>query len=145
MKALIFVLVTLAGVACSSSPAVEQTLGADLTYVVPSGWSSKDFSNHQRAMFEWTPPSDDNEHKESIVVLRTERAALAKSEGNRITRLLEDAQNNLPGGTFGRPTQVATRFGLGADLLEPRKADRFRTVDRCGSVRIDRSQVACAA
>ena len=128
MTKLVLVLATLASTACSSSPSGDPATIGNLTYVVPSGWSSKDLSNPQRAMFEWTPPPADNEHKESVVVIRTERAALAKSATGHVTRLLEDAQKNLPGGTFGPPASISTRFGFHGAKVEGKFTPAGQTV-----------------
>ena len=95
---------------CSSSePGDAATLGG-LTYLVPSGWSSKDLSTRQRPMFEWTPT--DNEHKEALDVFRVERIALAKTAGGQIDRLLVEAQQKLQQGKFSAPTHFTTRNGM---------------------------------
>jgi hypothetical protein len=103
--------------ACSSSSSVERATLGNLTYDVPANWSSRDFSARDRAMLEWTPR--ENERKESVTVIRAERAALAKSGGTRrVERLLQEAQAKLPSGKFSAPVRFATRHGFEGVRIE---------------------------
>jgi hypothetical protein len=95
--------------ACGSSVSVDRATLGSLEYAVPSGWSSRDLSTRERAMVEWRPA--DNEHHESITVVRSERAALAKKPA-RIRKLLEEAQHGLSNATFTIPTPITTKSGL---------------------------------
>lgn len=99
--------------ACSSSgPALDTATIGSLSFGVPSGWERKELSNHDRAMAEWTPAADDNERKEALTVVRTERPAMAKATPRQLQRSLADAQRHLPLGTFSAPTSFTTRHGL---------------------------------
>lgn len=104
---------------CSSSePSGDPAMLGSLAYTVPSGWASKDYSTRQRAMFEWAPAGDGNEHKESVDVFSSERIALAKDGGGRIEKLLQTAQQKLPNGKFGAPQHFTTRYGFQGVRIE---------------------------
>ena len=87
--------------ACASGPSTDRATLGNLELEVPSGWSSRDLSTRHRAMSEWSPPA--NEHRQSITVVRAERAGLGKKPA-RVRKLLEEAQHGLPNGAFSSPT-----------------------------------------
>lgn len=119
---------TLIAASCSTSaPSGDPATLGHTAYVVPSGWSAKDLSTHQRALFEWTPSSGENEsgandHKESLDVFRADRPALARAKNgeHHIEQLLQDAVQKLPGGAFGAPTHFTTTYGLRGVRVEGR-------------------------
>jgi hypothetical protein len=120
-------------VACGSSGiAVDhETLGG-LDYDVPSGWTARDQSEHQRAVIVWTP--QDNPNLESVTIMRTEDLpALTKAGRPHIETLLDEAQRSLPGGKFSMPVEFTTKHGLAGVRIEgefaaPGTARRYRRI-----------------
>lgn len=110
--------IALATAGCSSEPALDRATIGNLEYGVPSGWSSRDLSQWERTGIEWRPDADDNEHKESLIILSTERPAMAKATPGYLGKLLGDAQHTLPGAVFSRPTAFTTRHGLAGVRVE---------------------------
>jgi hypothetical protein len=116
----------LAAACSSSSSAVERATIGSLAFDAPGGWTRRDLSTHQRAMVEWRPA--DHEREESVAVVRVERPALAKGKDSQLERLLQEAQANLPRGTFGQPARFSTKHGLWGVRIEGELVQPGQTV-----------------
>ncbi|MBA2538142.1 MAG: hypothetical protein H0V17_00780 [Deltaproteobacteria bacterium] len=126
----------LVGSCSSSRPALDRATIGLLDYGVPSGWSSRELSTPQRVMVEWRPDPDDNEHKESLAILRTDRRAVAKSPPHLKT-LLEDAQQALPGSKFDRSIGFTTRHGFRGVRVEGELVSHGTQYRRIHAVLVD--------
>jgi hypothetical protein len=94
----------------SSAPAVDLAKIETLEYAVPAGWKQRDVSSPFEKAHEWKPDGE-NERKESLVVSRVARPALAKSRPH-LRRTIVEANNQLPRARFSPPTSFVTRGGL---------------------------------
>jgi hypothetical protein len=130
----LFMFVGIASAACSSSgPALDKASIESLGFGTPSGWARRDVSNAQRAMFEWTPSADDNDRKESLTIVRTDRPATAKSTPAQLQRMLGDAQRKSPRSSFSTPTHFITRHGfqgvrIEGEFLPPGRNARYHRI-----------------
>ncbi len=98
-------------VACASTepmPSRTDHLGP-LTFDVPADWTRVDSVNGGMRTSVWTPSS--NERKESISVVRIERAAL-KVKGTTLEALVESAQGSLQGARIAKIAKVTSSRGL---------------------------------
>ncbi len=94
----------------SSGPSLDKASIGGLAFGTPSGWTSRDVSSPQRQMFEWSPA--DNERKESLTVVRSDRPAMAKATPAQLQHLMRDAQRALPDASFSAPISFTTRHGF---------------------------------
>ena len=128
-----FKILTLAAVAsCSSGPSVDRATIGSLDYSVPSGWNHRDLSTNQRTMVEWTP-TDNEDAKESVTVIRTDLPAIAKAGPGYVEGLLGQAQTSLPDGQFSSPAPFTTTHGfrgvrIEGDFVPPGQAQRYHRI-----------------
>ena len=116
MRPLVVLLVVAIGCA-SSAPALDKATIGRLTFGAPSGWEAHDLSNPQRAMWQWIPGDhDNNEGKESLVVIRSDRPTMAKATTSQLQRLLREAQPHES--TFATPSSFTTRHGYRGVRIE---------------------------
>lgn len=116
MRTATAVTLSLAFGCASSSPSLEKASIGSLSFGTPSGWTSRDVSSPQRKMFEWSPI--DNERKESLTIIRSDRPAMAKATSVQLQRLIRDAQSAMPGATFSAPISFTTRHGFRGARIE---------------------------
>jgi hypothetical protein len=136
MKRLVFVMVSAISVLASCNtpgPSVDhQTLGK-LGYSTPQGWQSKDQSLPRRPIIVWTP-SDRNDGKESVTVMRTEELpALTKAGTGYIQRYLNEAQKGLPQGKFSEPVSFTSKYGfvgvrIEGEFVPPGSKQKYRRI-----------------
>lgn len=102
------VLVALVASACGESgPELSWQTVEGLQYALPLGWSVRDQSEQTRKILVWTP--DDNEHKESITIIKTQSLVGLTQVGlPRMQGLLSAASAGLPEASFTTPTRVVT-------------------------------------
>ena len=96
---------------CASTepmPSRAERLGP-LAFDVPLEWTRADFTDRGTRTSVWTPPS--NERKESIAVIRVERAAM-KVKGASLVSLVEAAQGSLAGARIVKLEPLSTGRGL---------------------------------
>jgi hypothetical protein len=128
-------LIALTLVACASSdPPLEHATIGSLEYGAPSGWVSRDLSGRNLPSFEWTPL--DNEHKQSITIVRRERPIASSSR--QLGALVASAQ---PTGRFGAPNQITTKSGLRGVRIEGAFARGSTTYHRIHAVLVDGSSL----
>jgi len=116
MRIALVVALSLSSGCASSSPSLEKASIGNLSFGTPSGWTSRDVSNPQRKMFEWSPA--DNERKESLTVIRSDRPAMAKASQAQLQHLMRDAQRAMPEATFSAPLSFTTRHGFQGVRIE---------------------------
>lgn len=96
---------------CAGIPELEAVDFDDLELVLPTGWTSKDLSEHQTKIVVFTP--EDNTRRESIALVRThDLPTAARQDFARLRKYLADAQTNMPGGKFAAVHSVRTKHGL---------------------------------
>ncbi len=100
----------------SSSPSLEKASIGSLSFGTPSGWTSRDVSSPQRKMFEWSPT--DNERKESLTIIRSDRPAMAKATPVQLQHLMRDAQGVMRDASFSAPISFTTRHGFRGVRIE---------------------------
>lgn len=102
--------------ACSSDgTSVERARLASLSFEVPAGWHRIDGQRPGLVTAEWRP--DDNERKESILVMRSEVFAVAAAPNiDAIEKLLVTSHSTTKG-TSG-PTRLVTASGIEAVRIE---------------------------
>lgn len=105
---------SLASASCSERPSLldrESVKLEHLCFEVPSSWHRADTARRGVVSAEWTP--DDNDRRESVVVLRTQLSpAVAQAGGPSVERLLVDAQRSLPGAHTSAVSPIITSRGL---------------------------------
>lgn len=117
MSRALVIALALLGASCSSSRTIDFATLGNLSYAVPTGWSSQPIADQRITMVQWTP--DDNDAKESMMIMRTSpRAALAKAGPPYLVRLLAEAQTGLAKGSFSKPSSVRTQHGFVGARLE---------------------------
>ena len=131
MRTVVAVTLSLALGCASSSPSLEKVSIGNLIFGTPSGWTSRDVSNPQRKMFEWSPA--DNERKESLTVIRSDRPAMARATPEQLHHLMREAQRAMPDAAFSAPISFTTRHGFRGVRIEgsftpPGSAARYRRV-----------------
>jgi hypothetical protein len=101
--------------ACESgTPAVQHAQLASLAFDVPSDWHRNDTSRNGLDTSVWTP--EDNEHKESVAVMRTVLGLPASLP--EIETLLEQSKRSMRGASAGSITPIVTARGLVGARLE---------------------------
>jgi hypothetical protein len=105
-------LVLLAAVAsCSGGSSNQHIAFAHLSFEVPHDWANQDSKWHGLATSVWTP--SENERKESVTVMRSERArAVALAGSQMLEGLVANAQRALPDARVSAVVPVSTRGGL---------------------------------
>jgi hypothetical protein len=97
--------------ACSGVSSRVHVTFARLDFDIPSDWTSRDSVRRGTATQMWTPT--ENERKESIMVIRSELAAVTAQAGSpTVDGLLADATRGLPGARAGTVVPVLTKSGL---------------------------------
>jgi hypothetical protein len=115
MKRLALIAVTLA---CSSDSIVgEQARLADLSFEVPVGWHRVDRDRPGLKSSEWQP--EDNAAKESILILRSETAALPPTGREQaIAKLLDEVPKGFAQSRPTKATALTTNSGLSGAMVE---------------------------
>jgi len=108
--------------ACATSDSIEKQsakLGG-YAYEAPASWHGADTREPRSVTTSWAPSAEDNAHKESLVVIRTQLdPALAKAGVPEVERLLIAAQRELPHlHLAGATTKFVTDKGLTALRLD---------------------------
>jgi hypothetical protein len=120
-------------VACGSNePSREHATLASLHFDVPSEWQRTDSNQRGVQQSEWKPA--DNDRKETITIIRSERSpAVAKAEVATLEQLLAIAQRSLRGIRASKPKPIATSHGMAGaridvEFLPTSAADRYHRV-----------------
>ncbi len=116
MRTAVAVSLSLAFGCASSSPSLDKASIGSLSFGTPSGWTTRDVSSPQRKMFEWSPT--DNERKESLTVIRSDRPAMAKATQAQLQHLMREAQRAMPDAAFSAPISFTTRHGFRGARIE---------------------------
>jgi hypothetical protein len=118
VKANIVLLACLASACSSSRVATERVQLESLTFDVPANWERVDSTLRRGVVSaEWRP--EDNEHHESLLVIRTTAATLSKGAGApELMRLVREAQTGLARARVAVPRQLATRRGFVGAVVE---------------------------
>ena len=117
---------------CSSEHKQHAQIG-DLTFDIPSSWQRADSSTRGSHTTVWTPPAGENERKESITLIYSERSpAVARAGQSTVQQLLAQAQGSLRGHTSGSAA-ISTPSGLVGqrivvDFVPPGMRDTYRRV-----------------
>jgi hypothetical protein len=103
-----------AAISCGSS-ASQHVQVAHLGFSMPSDWHNVDSNQRGLVTSVWTP--DENDHKESVTVIRTERSPdVAKAGQEAIETLLTSAQ--YPGSKVAATTTIKTKQGMSGVQIE---------------------------
>jgi len=113
-----------------SGPNLDQTAVSNFDLGVPHGWVKKDFTTRSRQMLQWTP--EDNDGKESIVIVRADRPSGAKSD---LGSLLAKAQHSRF--AFLKPTTFETDNGVVGSKIEGSMVVNEKTYHRIHAVFVD--------
>jgi hypothetical protein len=118
---------------CGSQPMSreEASLGP-LAFDVPSGWTRSDWKQRGQLTAQWVP--SDNERKESITLIRTERSpAQAKAGVEALLPVLAAAQRSLDDASMSKVTPIETSRGMQGARVEvafrpPGLSEQYRRV-----------------
>ena len=113
------VLVAMISACASSSVETQAAKLGNLAYDAPADWHHTDTHEPRSTTATWVP-TDNNERKESLIVIRSQLdPALAKAGAPEVERLLAAAQRELPQLSLSKTTtQFVTDHGLTAMRLE---------------------------
>jgi hypothetical protein len=111
MKHLLLAL-TFASCAPSQTSLGRPTLAGDLGLDIPPGWTVRDYSDNARTVLQWTAPSELDRRGASVLVVRVENSAHARSTPDELGRWLFDAQRRLPQSSFKPPIAFVTANGF---------------------------------
>jgi hypothetical protein len=131
-KAIAFVTLALLSACNSDTMEGQHARLADLGFDVPVGWQRVDRQRFGVQSSEWTP--EENDRKESLLVIRSETASLPPSaDASAIAKLLDEVPKGFGKAAFSKPSPVTTRSGLiGArvegDYLPPGASSRYHRV-----------------
>jgi hypothetical protein len=118
--------------ACGRGSSRQQIDFAHLTFEVPSGWTHHEMKLRGMQTEVWTPA--DNARKESITILRTERAPIAAhADPSALSQLVESAQAGFTQAHVSPPISVKTAHGLSGvrvevSYLPPGQTQRYHRV-----------------
>jgi hypothetical protein len=106
------VLVVLGLIGCGGGePAHEPAELASLRFDVPSEWTRSDWHHRGIATSQWVP--QDNDRKESIAIIRSERSpATANAAANTLEQLLAASQRSLRNVRASKAIPIKTAHGL---------------------------------
>lgn len=122
----------LAASCATTAPAVMTRVRVDqVTVEVPNGWVRSDQSRDGLVTAIYAPEAKDNERKESITVMRTERVPAVAHDGlDTIRRLLTDAEAGLRDAKASSAIPTKTTSGLSGvsisvDFVQPELRRRY--------------------
>ena len=113
-----FVTIALVFVGCGGGePAHDQAQLASLRFDVPAEWRRSDWHHRGLATSQWVP--QDNDRKESIAIIRSERSPSTANAGTEtLEQLLAAAQRALRAVRASKTTPLKTARGLSGARID---------------------------